>query len=89
MKISKFKTSIILFLIILTPWLNANYFDDINIQNNYLDTSFFEINPCKVSFFEFLNFAAEISSYELVNDSYSSILCFGRISQVKNFNTFF
>lgn len=89
MKKSKTKYFSLLLIIILVPWLNANYIDDIKIKYNYLESSFFEINPCKTSLFEFLYFEREIESNEFENDNYSSIVCFGRISQVKNSNTFF
>ena len=87
MKIKITKNFLLLFLLILAPWFNANYFDNINPPNNTDDFTFYEANPCKISLFEFLYNNKEFSEFELVSDAYSSILCFGRISQIKDSKT--
>lgn len=83
MKIVYIKRIIPLIILIFLPWFNANYLDQVIIQNNYLTSSFFEINPCKTALAEYLYLENEIENFNFLNDGYSSILCFGRISQVK------
>ena len=43
----------------------------------------------KISLFEFIYNNRDISNVQLVNDDYSSILCFGRVSQIKDGKTVF
>ena len=46
---------LLLTLIILIPWFNTNYFDDIKpVELGTEDTSFYEINPCQVSLAEYI-----------------------------------
>ena len=68
------------------PWFNANYFDNIKPPNSTENYEFYEANPCKVSLFEFI-YSNKNFNFELEGDSYSSILCFGRISQIKDNKT--
>ena len=45
----------LIFILLIIPWSNANYFDDINADIvNHENTSFYEINTCEVSLIEFL-----------------------------------
>ena len=78
---------------LLTPWMNANYLDSINpsdvIQE---DLSFYEINPCKISFLEFLKHDLKHvfqDHYFYRFDNSSPISCFGRISGVTLLNNNF
>ena len=89
MKIKKTKNFVFIVLLFLTPWFNANYFDDIKPPNKAEGFTFYQINPCKISLFEFIYNNREISNVQLVNDDYSSILCFGRVSQIKDGKTVF
>lgn len=89
MKIKNTKYFVLIILLVLAPWLNANYLDDIKPPSKIEDFTFYEINPCKISLFEFIYNNREISNFHLVNDNYSSILCFGRISQIKDGTTVF
>ena len=82
------KKIIILFLalIIFLPWFNSNYFDAINpVELGTEDTSFYEINPCKISLVQFIanNFESIYQNhyYFRPNDK-SPIQCFGRIAGV-------
>ena len=84
MKIKITKNFILIVLLILTPWFNANYFDNIKPPANTENYEFYEANPCKISLFEFIYSNKEFLSFELESDNYSSILCFGRISQIKD-----
>ena len=76
----------IIFFIILIPFLNADYSDDIKaVPVSQEDISFYEINPCKVSFFEFINTQKEVlyqDHFFLRFNNVSSIACFGRVSGV-------
>ena len=76
----------ILFLILLvtTPWLNADYSDEISpAVPSQEDMSFYEINPCKVSLLEFIRKVPTSiyqDHYHFRYNNYSSISCFGKIS---------
>lgn len=81
----KLKVVLLIFLV-LVPWFNANYFDEVRpfevIQE---DLSFYEINPCKISIFEFFAFNVKHiyqDHYFYRFDNSSPISCFGRISGV-------
>ncbi len=89
MKFNKTKNFVLIVLFVLTPWFNANYFDDMKPPSKTEDYTFYEINPCKISLFEFIYNNREISNFQFVNDDYSSILCFGRVSQIKDGKTVF
>tara|TARA_B100000902_G_C27303235_1_gene914003 strand:- start:257 stop:1804 length:1548 start_codon:yes stop_codon:yes gene_type:complete len=87
MKINIRKNFFILIFIFIAPWFNANYFDSIEPPSNTKDYTFYEANPCKISLFEFAYANKNFSELKLVGDNYSSILCFGRISQIKDSKT--
>tara|TARA_B100001113_G_C21118944_1_gene626539 strand:+ start:950 stop:2512 length:1563 start_codon:yes stop_codon:yes gene_type:complete len=80
----KIRNSILIFLLIISPWFNANYFDDLKQPEESNKLSFYEINPCKISLFEYVSSLENINDVNLNGDSYSPIYCFGRISQIKN-----
>ena len=84
---------IVLILLVVLPWLNANYFDEISaVPPSQEDLSFYEINPCKVSVAEFLieNFESTYQDHFFFRfNDYSSISCFGRISGVTLVNNGF
>ena len=74
---------LLILLIIFVPWMISDYFDEAaaaEIINN--DLSFYEINPCKVSTFEFLNKNNFNNDIKFNIDNRSSINCYGKISQV-------
>lgn len=73
-----------LLLLLITPWLNADYSDDISpVIPSQEDMTFYEVNPCEVSLFEFLR-KVPTSIYQdhfhFRYNNYSSISCFGKIS---------
>ena len=85
---------LLLTLIILIPWFNTNYFDDIKpVELGTEDTSFYEINPCQVSLAEYIKVDFQSSyqkHYFFRYDNHSPISCFGKISGIALFNnTFF
>ena len=68
----------------IIPWLNADYSDDISpVIPSQEDMTFYEVNPCEVSLFEFLR-KVPTSIYQdhfhFRYNNYSSISCFGKIS---------
>ena len=74
---------LLILFIIFMPWMVSDYFHETaatEIINN--DISFYEINPCKVSTFEFLNKNNFNNDIEFNIDNRSSINCYGKISQV-------
>ena len=75
---------IFLLLLLITPWLNADYSDDISpVIPSQEDMTFYEVNPCEVSLFEFIR-KVPTSIYQdhfhFRYNNYSSISCFGKIS---------
>ena len=76
----------IILLLFLIPWFNHD------LQGNYSipkvsqeDTSFYEINPCKISLFQFIRSNTESiyqNHFYFRPNNVSSIKCFGRISGV-------
>ncbi len=83
MKKSKATIIPLLLIVLFIPWSNANYFDSINIntaESSDID-NFFQINPCKISFVEFINYSKELNNIKFNFDDSSPIYCFGRISQ--------
>ena len=76
----------IILLLFLTPWFNHE------LQGNYSipkvsqeDTSFYEVNPCKISLFQFISSNTESiyqNHFYFRPNNMSSIKCFGRISGV-------
>ncbi len=83
---------LILFILII-PWMNGNYFDELNASTpSQEDLSFYEINPCKVSLFEFLlkNPKSIYQDHFFFRfDDNSSIKCFGRVTGVTLVNNGF
>ena len=76
----------IILLLFLIPWFNHDLEENYSIPKvSQEDTSFYEINPCKISLYQFIS--SNIESiyqnhfYFRPNDA-SSIECFGRISGV-------
>lgn len=85
MKQKKISIYALLLLVLLLPWFNSNYLDSVNLKSadsGKVDI-FFQINPCKVSFFEYVAFSEDISKVNFSTDDSSPIYCFGRISQYK------
>ena len=84
---------LLLTLIILIPWFNTNYFDDIKpVELGTEDTSFYEINPCQVSLAEYIKVDFQSSyqkHYFFRYNNYSPISCFGKISGIALFNNTF
>mgnify|MGYP001253538851 CR=1 FL=1 len=84
---------VFIFFLIVIPWFNANYFDEVKpVELIQEDLSFYEINPCQVSLAEFIladfNAAYQNHYFFRFND-YSSIECFGRVSGVTLINNGF
>ncbi|MBG02376.1 MAG: hypothetical protein CL470_08920 [Acidimicrobiaceae bacterium] len=83
----------LLFILLVSPWFNANYFDNVTaVELGTEDTSFYEINPCKVSLAEYIN--ADFQStykkhYFFRYNNYSSISCFGKVSGIALQNDIF
>lgn len=84
---------LLLMLIIFIPWFNANYFDNIKPEElGTENTSFYEINPCKISLFEYLSVDYKSiyqNHYFFRFNDYSSISCFGRVSGIALTNNIF
>ena len=78
-----FKGVVILFLLI-APWFNGIFSDAPDPQKLVQeDMSFYEVNVCKISLFEFLiNDPSSIfqDHYHFRYNNYSSVGCFGKIS---------
>lgn len=78
-----FKGVIILFLLI-APWFNGIFSDAPDPQKLVQeDMSFYEVNVCKISLFEFLiNDPSSIfqDHYHFRYNNYSAVRCFGKIS---------
>lgn len=89
-----FLKSLFLLTLILLPWFNSDYTDSIKpAQLGTEDTSFYEINPCKVGFSEYLGVDFQSTyqdHYFFRYNDYSSINCFGKVSGIALFkNTFY
>ncbi len=84
---------ILIFILLIIPWTNGNYFDEIKAATpSQEDLTFYEINPCKVSLFEFLvkNPKSIYQDHFFFRfDDMSSIKCFGRITGVTLVNNGF
>ncbi len=96
MKIIQNQKKVVLFFIILIiflPWFNSNYFDDINpVELGTEDTSFYEINTCKISLAEYLIVDTKSSfqnHYFFRYNNNSSISCFGKVSGIALLNNTF
>ena len=75
---------ILLLFLLLIPWLNTNIgFNQNAGVVSQEDVTFYEINPCKVSLFEFLISNPKSiyqNHFHFRFNNYSSINCFGRVS---------
>ncbi len=84
---------VIILLLLFVPWVVSNYFDAIvPEQPSQEDLVFYEINPCKVSLFEFLlNNTNTIyqDHYQFRFNDISSITCFGKISGLTEIDSTF
>lgn len=85
-KSSKIILGVLLLFTIVTPWLNNEMGNNLAIPKvSQEDVTFYEINPCKVSLFQFIRNNHE-SIYQdhfyFRPDNISSIKCFGRVSGV-------
>ena len=72
-----------LLIVLFLPWFNGNYFDSINLDStepNMIEP-FFQINTCKISYFEYILHSEELKEVKFHVDDSSPIYCFGRISQ--------
>lgn len=84
---------LLIFFIILVPWTIADYFDTLSPDvPRQEDVAFYEINPCRVSLFEFLiknpNSIYQ-DHYYFRYDNSSSIKCFGKITGLSIVNNDF
>ena len=75
---------ILIILLLLVPWLNTSIDFDQNAGIvSQEDVTFYEINPCKVSLYEFLRSNPNSiyqNHFHFRFNNYSSISCFGRVS---------
>ena len=75
---------ILIIFLLLIPWINTS----IDFEQNagiasQEDVTFYEINPCKVSLYEFLRSNPKSiyqNHFHFRFNNYSSISCFGRVS---------
>ena len=86
MKTKKIIFSALVILLFLIPWFNNEFQTEFSIPKvSQEDTSFFEINPCKISLVQFLISNSESiyqnHFYFRPNDK-SSMKCFGRVTGV-------
>ena len=76
----------LMFIAILVPWFNTELGNNFSIPEvSQEDVTFYEINPCKISLFQFISNNSESlyqNHYFFRPDNSSSIKCFGRISGV-------
>ena len=74
------------FVAILVPWFNTELGNNFSVPEvSQEDVTFYEINPCKISLFQFVSNNSESlyqNHYFFRPDNSSSIKCFGRISGV-------
>lgn len=83
MKLKNNLTYIYLLVFMLAPWFNGNIFDSSYIgssESNNIEI-FFQLNPCKISFYEFISNFVNIEDVNFKTDEYSPIFCYGRVSQ--------
>ena len=86
MKQKKISIYVLILFTLLLPWFNGNYLDSVKLNSVEQNTieSFFEINPCKISFFEYTFQSESLQDVTFNADDSSPMYCFGRISQYKN-----
>ncbi len=81
---SKTAFYILIFFLLLVPWLNTSIGFDQNAGIvSQEDVAFYEINPCKVSLVEFLRSNPKSiyqNHFHFRFNNYSSISCFGRVT---------
>ena len=85
LKNKKIVNLFVLILLLVIPWVFADYSDDITPEKITSDLGFYEVNPCKVSLFEFIlkNPNVMYQDHYVINSyDYSSINCFGKISGI-------
>ena len=86
MKYKKIYSVIVITILLVAPWFNIDSTNNYSIPKvSQEDTSFFEINPCKISLTQFLISNPESiyqNHFYFRSDNRSSIECFGRISGV-------
>ena len=92
LKSSKYRVFLILILII-SPWLNSSLFDEIKPpQPSQENNTFYEVNICEVSLFEFLlqnpNTVYQ-DHFQFRTNEYSSISCFGKVSGLTEIDSMF
>tara|TARA_B000000532_G_scaffold243647_1_gene240308 strand:+ start:61 stop:1992 length:1932 start_codon:yes stop_codon:yes gene_type:complete len=78
------KVIILLFLVII-PFLNSDYSDNVYPEKITSDLAFYEINTCSISLFEFLSNNLNVvyqDHYKIRFNDYSSIKCFGTITGI-------
>ena len=85
MKQKKISIYVLILFTLLLPWFNGNYLDSAKLNSVEQNTteSFFEINPCKISFFEYIFQSERLQDVTFYADDSSPMYCFGRISQYK------
>lgn len=85
---SKFKKPYLyfIFFLIIVPWMNNETSNEVVVPPiSQESNAFYEINPCKVSLFKFIQENPQSiyqDHYKFRPNDYSSISCFGRISGV-------
>ena len=52
LKNKKIVNLFVLILLLIIPWVFADYSDDVTPEKITSDLSFYEVNPCKVSLFD-------------------------------------
>jgi hypothetical protein len=90
-KLTKFKILLVFFLIVL-PFFNSNFSDNIIPEKVTTELAFYEINTCSISLGEFLIHNPNViyqDHYRIVTNDYSSIKCFGTITGVDYINNIF
>jgi len=76
---------LVLFFLVIIPFANSDYSDNVYPEKITSDLAFYEINTCSISLFEFLtnNFNVVYQDhYKIRFNDYSSIKCFGTITGI-------
>ncbi len=83
MKKNKISIYFYFLIVLFLPWFNSNYFDSINLDSSepHKIETFFQINTCKISFFEYIFHSEGLQQVKFNADDSSPMYCFGRISQ--------
>ena len=80
---------LIIFALLLLPWISADYMDEISSEKITSDLGFYGSNPCKISLFEFIikNPNVMYQDHYFINTyEYSSISCFGKYLELLKLN---